>query len=150
MTTRSRRSFLSTATVAVAASLPGCSIVSPAAASICKAAPYIPAASPDAEIVTLCADFLRLDTEHAAAWEECNSLSSDDPKWVSYSLGADEQYETWAAAADACYAAVPRTPAGAAALMGVILHRDAAFIDAEPAKALDAVRLALLKMGAAR
>jgi hypothetical protein len=43
MPASSRRSFLATTSVAVVASLPGCSLMSPAAASILNAAPYMPA-----------------------------------------------------------------------------------------------------------
>jgi hypothetical protein len=76
----SRRTFLATTSVAVAASLPGCSLMSPAAASILKAAPYVPAgpalvSGPDADLRTVCGFAHRL----AEAYEACCAADEDDP-----------------------------------------------------------------------
>lgn len=46
-----RRSFLATASVAVAASLPGCTLMSPAAASISKGSPRLPVHDPLAALI---------------------------------------------------------------------------------------------------
>lgn len=56
----------------------------------------------------------------------------------------DAAYERWAAAADACYAMVPETPAGALALLDVILSRESDFIDEQVVlKALQTLRAGL-------
>lgn len=71
-----RRAFLASATVAVAASLPGCSLMSPAAASIIKAAPYVPGSDP---LAALIAEYrARLADFHARAeTEDWDALLAD-------------------------------------------------------------------------
>lgn len=97
MQTSSRRSFMSTAAVAAAASLPGCSAMSPAAASIIKAAPYLPCGG-DAELIRLGIEYDRAEAESLALWREwcrCDALwretvtargisfkSSEDAVWA--------------------------------------------------------------------
>jgi hypothetical protein len=70
-----RRAFLNTATVAAAASLPGCMVVAPAAASICKAAPYLPAAD-DAHLTMACQYAIEARRGHEAI---CTAMDEQDP-----------------------------------------------------------------------
>jgi hypothetical protein len=74
----SRRSFFATAAVAAAATLPGCSLMTPAAASILKAAPYVPAGpgvvtGPDADLRTVC-DFAHRVAE---TYDHCTADDDD-------------------------------------------------------------------------
>ncbi|RXT46101.1 hypothetical protein B6S44_24990 [Bosea sp. Tri-44] len=120
-----------------------------------KAAPYAPdtlsqsggaADSPDAKLLDLCAQFHRLTEADAAAWERYCSMPEDSPEAKALSLEFDGRYDAWAAVSDTCYATPPRTPAGAAALLDVILSRDAEFIDAAAQKPLRLVRDSLQAM----
>lgn len=136
------------ASVAVPAAVSGCAM-SPAAAAICKAAPYLPAplnfasgagSSPDAKLFELCAQFHRLNAAEAAVFERYCSLPEDSPEAKALSDEFDEQYEIWAAVSDACYETAPRTPAGAAALLDVIFARDSEHIDEAVRKPLKLIR----------
>lgn len=84
---------------------------------------------------SLAAQFFAADAESKAL------LSSATAKDV------DMAYERWTAAADACYAVVPKTPAGALALLDVILTREIDFIDENVVvKALQTLRTGLAGM----
>ncbi|MGE7469200.1 hypothetical protein ACQKLX_07160 [Bosea sp. NPDC003192] len=140
--------------VAVPAVVSGCAS-SPAAAAICKAAPYVPAplvqldgadTAPDAKLFELCAQFHRLDKAEAGEFERYCSLPEGSPEAKVLSDKFDEQYEIWAAASDACYATAPRTPAGAATLLDVIFARDSEYIDETVQKPLKLIRDCLKTM----
>lgn len=139
----SRRSFISTAAVAAAASVSGCAITAPAAAAICRAAPYVPAidarclgavagaAAPsgDAKLLELFAKFRRLTKSDAEAWERYCAMPSGTPEAKALDDDLEARYAVWSATADSCYAMQPSTTAGALALLDVVLERDAANID---------------------
>lgn len=147
--TIARRQFLQSAVasvaVAVPAMLPGF-VMSPAAASILKAAPYVPA-SGDAELIRLAAQFHAVAAEQedvVARLGAMPSLSAEDCAAADAEI--DRLYVDWAGTSDACYEMAPTTPAGAVALLGVILARDADFIDDEPMKGLRVLHGAMLAM----
>lgn len=138
----SRRSFVSTATVAAAASVSGCAVTAPAAAAICRAAPYVPAvnapplanavgaaASSDAELLKLCAEFHRHTATETEIFERLCSQSLSPAETAAADAEYKARYAVWADIADACYAIQPSTVAGALALLDVVLERDAANID---------------------
>lgn len=132
----------------------GCAI-SPAAAAIRKAAPYVPAAvpqpggagnSPDAKLLDLCAQFLRLDQASTEAFDRYCAMPAGSPEAKALGFEIDARYEAWAAAGDACYTTPPRTPAGAAALIDVILARDSDHIEEAVQKPLRLLRDSLRAM----
>lgn len=164
----SRRSFMSTAAVAAAASVTGCVVTAPAAAAICRAAPYVPTidapplvapagtieASPvasaleaadhsDATLLELCSKFRRIHRAHAEAWERYCSMPSETAEAKALDAQFDARYQEWAAASDACYEFQPRTTAGALALLDVILARDADNMDDVILEPIRRVRAAL-------
>ena len=109
-----RRTFLNTAAVAAAASIPGCMAVAPAAASICKAAPYVPAASPAPDPVFAAIARWRPLRESLDQVLE----SEDDDEIERHWLPAN-------AALTAIYETEPTTPAGLMALMLIMRDQDA-------------------------
>lgn len=150
----SRRSFMSSAAIAAAASVSGCALTAPAAAAICRAAPYVPAidipspgaatssieasplastaeaaASADAKLLELYATFQRLTASNSEAWERYCSLPEGAVETKALNDEIEARYHAWAATSDACYATQPRTTAGALALLNVILERDGENID---------------------
>jgi hypothetical protein len=150
----SRRSFMSSAAIAAAASVSGCAVTAPAAAAICRAAPYVltidaplsvaPAgaieaspvasaaeavASVDAKLLELYAKFQRLTASNSEAWERYCSLPEGAVETKALNDEIEARYHAWAATSDACYATQPRTTAGALALLNVILERDGENID---------------------
>ena len=138
------KGVLTSVAVTVPALPPGCALA-PAAASILKAAPYVPA-SDDAELLGLSARFHQICAEQEAIWVRCCAMDASAPEAEALGKQATGMYDAWAGASDACYAMTPTTPAGAAALLGVILERDADFIDDEPKQALRNLHTALAAM----
>jgi hypothetical protein len=133
----------------------GCAI-SPAAAAICNAAPYVPArlnvavgGGPDAELLELCAQFHRINDEENAAFERFCALPEDCHEAKAMAAGFDERYPAWNALADACYEAAPKTPEGAAAVLDVVFARDSEHIEEAAQKALRHLRDCLNAMGRA-
>lgn len=127
-----RRTFFNTAAVAVAASLPSCITMAPAAASIRKAAPYLP--PNDDPALALAARFA---LEHVAFNSLPNDANNEDN---------DRAWHTWASAAAACYSTPPETPAGALALVSAMIDRERGCIDAEAMAGLCTLRDGLAAM----
>lgn len=115
----SRRAFLNTAAVAAAATLPGCMAVAPAAASICKAAPYIPdVENPDPVLAAI-------DRWRPLQSRLKEALDGNDE---------DEINRHWRPAYDALtaiYETEPTTPAGLMAIMVVMREEDSVHLDIE-------------------
>lgn len=127
------QSALASVAVTVPAMLPGC-VLSPAAASILKAAPYVPAT--DTDLLRLSARFFEVVAEQEQKWQRYLTMDASTPEAKALGEEVDGMYGEWAGSSDACYAIAPSTPAGAAALLSVILARDADYIDDAPMKAL--------------
>ncbi|HEV2508655.1 hypothetical protein [Bosea sp. (in: a-proteobacteria)] len=139
------KGVLTSVAVTVPALPPG-GALAPAAASILKAAPYVPA-SDDAELLGLSARFHQICAEQEALWVRCCAMvDASSPEAEALDKEAAGMYDAWAGTSDACYTMTPTTPAGAAALLGVILERDADFIDDEPKQALRNLHTALAAM----
>lgn len=81
----------------------------------------------------------------AAQFFAIDALSKALPDGIGRAAD-DAAYDQWAAAADACYVVVPTTPAGALALLDVILAREVDFIDETAVKALRVLRGGLASM----
>lgn len=146
--TVARRQFLQSAAASVAVAVPamppGC-IMSPAAASILKAAPYVPAQD-DAELLRLASRFQAVASEQSTAWAvfcDANPSKEACADVEPYFAGL---FAEWVGTSDTCYGIAPTTPAGASALLKVILERDADFIDDEPKEALRRLSDALAAM----
>lgn len=152
----SRRSFLSTAAVAAAASASGCAVTAPAAAAICRAAPYVPAVdapplvvageatvSSDAELLELYETFRRLTKSDAEAFERYCATPRGTPEARALDADLEARYSEWADIADRCYAMQPSTTAGALALLDVVLERDADNIEDIILEPIRRVRAAL-------
>lgn len=131
--------------VTVPAILPGCALT-PATAAILKAAPYVPATDDDDELLRLSAHFHQICADQEALWERCCTMDASAPEAKALGEQISGMNDAWAGASDACYAMTPTTPAGAAALLSVILERDADFIDDEPKQALSNLHKALAAM----
>lgn len=146
----SRRSFVSTAAVAAAASFSGCSVTAPAAASICRLSPYVPTVDTlpltdagDAELLKLCAEFHRHTATEAEIFERLCSQSRSPGETAAADAEYRARYTVWADIADRCYAMQPSTLAGALALLDVVLEREAANIDDAILEPIRHVRAAL-------
>ena len=109
-----RRAFLNTAAVAAAASLPGCTLMSPAAASILKAAPYIPAADP---VFAAIERWLPLQAVLDAAYA-IEDEAEIDRHWGAANEALTEIYEV-----------EPTTPEGLIAIMVVMQRQDSVHLD---------------------
>lgn len=138
------KSALASAAISAPAMLPGC-LLSPAAASILKTAPRVPVTD-DAELLWLSARFFQVVAEQEEKCERHCAMDASTPEARALGKEVDGMYDEWAATSDACYAIAPSTPAGAAALLDVILARDADYIDDAPKKALRVLRDALANM----
>lgn len=143
------------AAAVIPAAISSCAI-SPAAAAIVKAAPYIPAAdgaSPDARLLDLAAKFHRVHEAQQKIWDRYCSLPAGcaehrvgSAEHKQFDLTMDEYYTAWAAASDSCYSIAPQTPAGAAAMLDVIMIRDGDNIDDAVLKPLLLLRDSLCAM----
>jgi hypothetical protein len=81
----------------------------------------------------------------AAQFFAIDALSNAMPASIGR-IDEDAVYDQWAAAADACYTTAPKTPAGALALLDVILAREIDFIDEAAVKPLRSLRDGLAAM----
>ncbi len=142
-----RRSLLKSALASAAISAPLLvgNLVSPAAAAIRKSAPYVPSHD-EAELLRLSSRFFEVATEQKEKWQHYLSMDDSSPEAKALGDEFDALYDEWAGTSDACYALCPSTPTGAAALLAVILERDADFIDEKPMTALRMLGDALAKM----
>jgi hypothetical protein len=127
-----RRTFLNTAAVAAAASIPGCMAVAPAAASICKAAPYVPRTDDPA---------LALAERFSAHHTAFSNLPVDAPNDV-----CGRAWLACSSAAADCYSTPPQTAAGALALVSVMIDRENDCIDADLMAGLCSLRDGLAAM----
>lgn len=145
-----RRAAIKGALVAAAfpVAISGCAI-SPAAAAIVKAAPYIPAAGgvlPDARLLELAAQFHRVHDAQQKIWERFCSLPPGSAEHRQLGIEMDQHHHVWAATSDSCYSIAPQTLAGAAALLDVIMVRDGENIDDAVLKPLLLLRDSLRAM----
>lgn len=134
--------------VAIPAAISSCAI-SPAAAAIVKAVPYLPAAdgaSPDAGLLDLAAQFHRVHEAQQKIWERYCALPTGCAEHKRLHIAMDEHYNAWAAASDGCYSIAPQTLAGAAAMLDVIIIRDGDNIDDAVLKPLLLLRDSLCAM----
>jgi hypothetical protein len=112
-----RRTFLNTAAVAAATSIPGCMAVAPAAASICKAAPYLPAPSPEPDpVFAAIARWRPLQTQLDEA------LSEGD---------FEQNFMPAQRALSAIYETEPTTPEGVLAILVVMREQESVHLDIE-------------------
>lgn len=132
MQSNSRRAVIATALAGLAA---GCAPIA------------LAATSPDAELLRISARFHQVCAEQNELWERyCAMPDPLTPEASALGERVEGMYHEWASTSDACYAISPSTPIGAAALLGVILVRDAEFIDDAPQRALRVLHDGLVGM----
>lgn len=141
----SRRSFLSSAAVVAAASASGCAVTAPAAAAICRAAPYVPPVVTEARVAvgeaSACDRAVQLAARFHNEHVRFHALPDDSSEEEDSAA-----YDAWANAAAACYATPPSTLTGALAFVSVMIDRERGLIDQDVATALVVLRDGLAAM----